>query len=74
MEKKVTTLISFIIGFMLMQLSSEEPLSLFKSFFGSVTKLETYLIYLLQFIGLILVIWSIILAFKELMKLQRNKS
>lgn len=57
-----------------MQLSSEEPLSLFKSFFGSVTKLETYLIYLLQFIGLILVIWSIILAFKELMKLQRNKS
>ncbi|MEC0368466.1 hypothetical protein P9847_26715 [Paenibacillus chibensis] len=74
MEKKVTTLISFIIGFMLMQLSSEEPLSLFKSFFGSVTKLETYLIYLLQFIGLILVIWSIILAFKELMKLQKNKS
>lgn len=57
-----------------MQLSSEEPLSLFKSFFGSVTKLETYLIYLLQFIGLILVIWSIILAFKELMKLQKNKS
>ncbi|GIP28437.1 hypothetical protein J23TS9_35670 [Paenibacillus sp. J23TS9] len=74
MEKKITLLISFIIGFMLMQLSSEEPLSLFKSFFGSVTKIEPYLIYLLQFIGFILVIWSIILTFNELIKLQKNKS
>ncbi len=57
-----------------MQLSSEEPLSLFKSFFGSVTKIEPYLIYLLQFIGFILVIWSIILTFNELIKLQKNKS
>lgn len=74
LEKKITLLISFIIGFMLMQLSSEEPLSLFKSFFGSVTKIEPYLIYLLQFIGFILVIWSIILTFNELIKLQKNKS
>ena len=74
MEKKVTVLISFIIGFMLMQLSSEEPLSLFKTFFGSVAKIEPYLIYLLQFVGLILVIWSIYLAFNELVKLHKNKS
>ncbi|MDR9852237.1 hypothetical protein RJP21_01325 [Paenibacillus sp. VCA1] len=74
MEKKVTVLISFIIGFMLMQLSSEEPLSLFKSIFGSVTKIEPYLIYLLQFVGLILVIWSILLTFNELVKLHKNKS
>ncbi|MGN7359669.1 hypothetical protein ACTHPF_19485 [Paenibacillus sp. SAF-054] len=74
MEKKITLLITFVIGFMLMQLSSEEPLSLFKSFFGSVTKVETYLIYLLQFIGFVLVIWSIILAFNELLKLRKNKS
>lgn len=74
LEKKITLLITFVIGFMLMQLSSEEPLSLFKSFFGSVTKVETYLIYLLQFIGFVLVIWSIILAFNELLKLRKNKS
>jgi hypothetical protein len=57
-----------------MQLSAEEPLSLFKSFFGTVSRIEPYLIYLLQFIGFILVIWSIILTFKELIKLQTNKS
>lgn len=71
MEKYVKSLILFIIGYCLLNLSpSLEPLFLFKIFLVSsfFSDIELYILNVLKIVGLILVIYSTIMLIYKIVK------